>query len=226
MTYRYVALDPPRVPFCGSPPSRHQRPPKQVLRSNVAGGDADADADGSEGKKDNGTAAAAAAMARLVMRREAGQQVMINVPLQAQTKCSMQGEKALLVACFTPEGPATYLIKVSQGVDVDGAGGRACPPARRVTPAPRHAARDFRRRVLFCYVQPSKYVLECWRMQRIAQDFFTTPCGEIKPLGSQQKLWPRVWGASVGGRATACIPHSVDLRLTSLSAYLMHPPFR
>lgn len=39
-------------------------------------------------------------------------QVMINVSLQAQTKCSMQGEKALLLTCFTADGPATYLLKV------------------------------------------------------------------------------------------------------------------
>eukprot|EP00752_Nemacystus_decipiens_P012594 g11154.t1 len=77
----------------------------KVLRSNAAG-EAGSDETGDVG------GGPAAAMARLVMRREAGQQVMINVPLQAQTKCSMQGDKALLLACFTPEGPATYLIKV------------------------------------------------------------------------------------------------------------------
>lgn len=37
---------------------------------------------------------------------------MINVSLQAQTRCSMQAEKALLLTCFTPRGPATYLLKV------------------------------------------------------------------------------------------------------------------
>lgn len=40
-------------------------------------------------------------------------QVMINVSFQAQTRCSMLGEKALQLTCFTPKGPATYLLKVT-----------------------------------------------------------------------------------------------------------------
>ncbi|CAM9733109.1 unnamed protein product, partial [Scytosiphon promiscuus] len=40
--------------------------------------------------------------------------VMINLGLQAQTKCSAQGEKALLLTFFTPEGPATYLLKTPE----------------------------------------------------------------------------------------------------------------
>lgn len=39
-------------------------------------------------------------------------QVILNVALQEQTRCSMNGEKALMIACFTPNGPATYLLKV------------------------------------------------------------------------------------------------------------------
>ncbi|CAM9894039.1 unnamed protein product [Ectocarpus sp. 4 AP-2014] len=79
----------------------------KVLKSAVT-----KDADGSGDANPEETKASAAATARLVMRREAGQQVMINVSLQAQTKCSMQGEKALLLTCFTADGPATYLLKV------------------------------------------------------------------------------------------------------------------
>ncbi|CAM9454258.1 unnamed protein product [Ectocarpus sp. 13 AM-2016] len=79
----------------------------KVLRSAVS-----KDADGSGDANPEETKTSAAATARLVMRREAGQQVMINVSLQAQTKCSMQGEKALLLTCFTADGPATYLLKV------------------------------------------------------------------------------------------------------------------
>ncbi|CAM9296147.1 unnamed protein product [Ectocarpus sp. 6 AP-2014] len=79
----------------------------KVLRSAVS-----KDADGSGDANPEETKTSAAATARLVMRREAGQQVMINVSLQAQTKCSMQGEKALLLTCFTADGPATFLLKV------------------------------------------------------------------------------------------------------------------
>ena len=40
-------------------------------------------------------------------------QVMLNVSLQGQTKCYAQGDKALRLTCFTPNGPATYLVKVT-----------------------------------------------------------------------------------------------------------------
>lgn len=48
---------------------------------------------------------------------------MLNVSLQGQTKCSNQGEKALQLTCFTPEGPVTYLVKVTLFFREAGRGG-------------------------------------------------------------------------------------------------------
>lgn len=46
------------------------------------------------------------------MRREAGQQVVLNVALQSEMRCTKQGDKNLQITCFTVDGPATYLVKV------------------------------------------------------------------------------------------------------------------
>eukprot|EP00904_Undaria_pinnatifida_P005565 jgi/Undpi1/2138/HiC_scaffold_12.g05524.m1 len=89
-----------------------------ATKEGGGGGDGSgAEGKAEEGKGDaattgSGTGAGAEIKARLVMRREAGQQVMLNVALQGQTQCYAQGDKALRLTCFTPEGPASYLVKV------------------------------------------------------------------------------------------------------------------
>ncbi|CAM9514290.1 unnamed protein product [Discosporangium mesarthrocarpum] len=56
---------------------------------------------------------------RVVMRREAGHQVVLNVSLNGKVICAKQGEKAVRLSCFTPNGPATYLLKVKLSEDAD-----------------------------------------------------------------------------------------------------------